>query len=51
MPSFYQFVLGSVNMFNFTKNLNDMKKFGKVLKRWASSILGGAVRTNGKKYL
>ena len=46
-PTFYQYVLGFVSFNNFLKpfpnllkNLNDMNKFGSIL-RWTISILGG----------
>lgn len=46
-PTFYQYVLGFVSVYNFVKpfpdilkNLSDMKTLGSIL-RWTISILGG----------
>ena len=41
LPTFYQFVLGWINLFNFTKSLNNMKTLGNFLGRWAFGGLGG----------
>jgi hypothetical protein len=41
LPTFYQFALGCINLFNFTKSLNDMKTLGNFLERWAFGELGG----------
>ena len=41
LPTFYQFVLGWINLFNFTKSLNNMKTLGNFLERWAFGGLGG----------
>ena len=41
VADFYQFVLGWINLFNFTKSLNNMKTLGNFLGRWAFGGLGG----------
>lgn len=41
LPTFYQFVLGWTNLFNFTKSLNNMNALGNFLERWAFGGLGG----------
>lgn len=41
LPTFYQFVLGWINSFNFTKSLNNMNTVGNFLEWWAFGGLGG----------
>jgi hypothetical protein len=39
-PTFFQFAVGGITVFNYIKNLEDMKDIGIFLKRWVGVNAG-----------
>ena len=46
-PTFYQFFLGSINMFNFLKSMKMMEANKKTLGWWAFGNMGGMLKEEG----